>query len=353
MSIGNLKDSGNLGNNFPWQLKMLQGLQGIYDEVKKPLTCLEDSVALCAPIGGLNVNLHDGLGAPITSTVNGTDRGIDVNIINALPLEINLDAANDQVGIYGYTNIADPTSFTGIKVNASGQLDIRPLTCVDKLSLCFNDGVSDVTVSSTNPLPVNAIVTVPSALDTALFAFDITSGVNEALTTTETSPGTHALDVNLTTRLDCTTDSISICDPVSGGALVVNNPGGPSDGSINTRILDDVGNPITSLASGSRRGLDVNILTPTIAVSIGSLVETGVIGDLSSFGPSITSISFQNIGTTAATISVDGGANFFPLAPGTSINLDPRIPMGYYDGTSFFWDATALGASLLIIYNYI
>lgn len=31
MSIGNLKDSGNQGNNFPWQLKMLQGLQALVD----------------------------------------------------------------------------------------------------------------------------------------------------------------------------------------------------------------------------------------------------------------------------------------------------------------------------------
>ena len=31
MSVGNLKDSGNQGNNFPWQLKMLQGLQAIVD----------------------------------------------------------------------------------------------------------------------------------------------------------------------------------------------------------------------------------------------------------------------------------------------------------------------------------
>lgn len=29
MSIGNLKDYGNKGNNFPWQLKMLEGLQAI------------------------------------------------------------------------------------------------------------------------------------------------------------------------------------------------------------------------------------------------------------------------------------------------------------------------------------
>lgn len=31
MSIGNLKDSGNQGNNFPWQYKMLLGLQSISD----------------------------------------------------------------------------------------------------------------------------------------------------------------------------------------------------------------------------------------------------------------------------------------------------------------------------------
>lgn len=31
MSIGNLKTEGNKGNNFPWQYKMLLGLQGIID----------------------------------------------------------------------------------------------------------------------------------------------------------------------------------------------------------------------------------------------------------------------------------------------------------------------------------
>jgi len=30
-SIGDLKNSGLQGNNFPWQLKMLKGLQGIID----------------------------------------------------------------------------------------------------------------------------------------------------------------------------------------------------------------------------------------------------------------------------------------------------------------------------------
>jgi hypothetical protein len=37
MSIGNLKDSGNQGNNFPWQLKMLQGLSALNDSINANL----------------------------------------------------------------------------------------------------------------------------------------------------------------------------------------------------------------------------------------------------------------------------------------------------------------------------
>lgn len=33
MSVGNLQDYGNKGNNFPWQLKMLQGLTGIINSL--------------------------------------------------------------------------------------------------------------------------------------------------------------------------------------------------------------------------------------------------------------------------------------------------------------------------------
>jgi hypothetical protein len=128
-SIGDLRNSGLQGNNFPWQLKMLQGLQAIYDEVKLPLTCVEDSVTICGPVNGLNVNLHDGSGTPITSTPDLLgNTGIDVNIIGGVTLEVNLDPDNDSVGIYGYTNPADPTSFTGIKVDANGELQVDVLT---------------------------------------------------------------------------------------------------------------------------------------------------------------------------------------------------------------------------------
>jgi hypothetical protein len=39
MSIGNTKEYGNKGNNFPWQLQMLKGLQGILDALTVGTCC--------------------------------------------------------------------------------------------------------------------------------------------------------------------------------------------------------------------------------------------------------------------------------------------------------------------------
>lgn len=53
MSIGNLKDYGNKGNNFPWQLKMLKGLQSIYTTLVNIYNVI---------ISSLNVNIIGPLG---------------------------------------------------------------------------------------------------------------------------------------------------------------------------------------------------------------------------------------------------------------------------------------------------
>jgi len=39
MSVGNLKTDGQKGNNFPWQLQMLKGLQGIIDTLTVGVCC--------------------------------------------------------------------------------------------------------------------------------------------------------------------------------------------------------------------------------------------------------------------------------------------------------------------------
>ena len=119
MSIANLKDTGNQGNNMPWQWQMLKGLQAIYDEVKQPLTCVDDSVSICTN------------GTPLTSTTIGADTGLDVNIIGGVTLEVNLDAANDQVGVYGYVNGASGSPVP-LNTNASGQAVVAGGTGVQR-----------------------------------------------------------------------------------------------------------------------------------------------------------------------------------------------------------------------------
>ncbi len=39
MSVGNLKTDGQKGNNFPWHLKMLKGIQGIIDALTAGVCC--------------------------------------------------------------------------------------------------------------------------------------------------------------------------------------------------------------------------------------------------------------------------------------------------------------------------
>jgi hypothetical protein len=71
MSIGNLKDTGNQGNNLPFQWKVLQGLQAILDEVAQPLKCEEDAVTIC------NANID-----ALTFTNIAGDDALNVNIAN-------------------------------------------------------------------------------------------------------------------------------------------------------------------------------------------------------------------------------------------------------------------------------
>lgn len=75
--------------------------------------------------GQVNTNVHDGSGNGITSTVIGGDTALDVNIAGGVTLEVNLDAANDQVGIYGYTNVSDPTTYKAVKVDSSGAVAVQ------------------------------------------------------------------------------------------------------------------------------------------------------------------------------------------------------------------------------------
>jgi hypothetical protein len=84
MSVGDLKDYGNKGNNFPWQLKMLKGLQNIYTTLVNIYNVI---------ISTINVNITGPLGprscADSVSTTLCTDQANviitpGINTVNGL-----------------------------------------------------------------------------------------------------------------------------------------------------------------------------------------------------------------------------------------------------------------------------
>ena len=123
MSIGNLKDTGNQGNNLPWQWKVLQGLQAILDETALPLTC-DDEVTVCGTTftgGSLNTNVTNGAGA---AAVNIQDGGNSITVdTTQLPAtlgekastgSVSVTLSNDELGIARTTGIIRPTGATAI-----------------------------------------------------------------------------------------------------------------------------------------------------------------------------------------------------------------------------------------------
>jgi hypothetical protein len=70
MSIGDLRDSGNQSNNFPFQLKVLQGLQAVIDN-----NCCEPILSLLTDIDGKLRSAEKTPGVISTNTVGATTQG--------------------------------------------------------------------------------------------------------------------------------------------------------------------------------------------------------------------------------------------------------------------------------------
>lgn len=105
MSIGNLKDTGNQGNNLPYQWKVLQGLQQLLTQVSQPLNCAEDSVKICGTTDGSDTS-------PIYVGKQKCDNALAVTLCdNQAQLEIT-------PGLLSSTTLVDPTgNLTGYSGN--------------------------------------------------------------------------------------------------------------------------------------------------------------------------------------------------------------------------------------------
>jgi hypothetical protein len=92
MSIGNLKDSGNQGNNFPWQLKVLQGLQCICDEVKE-----------------INIDTDD-LEQLLADLIAELEAGIDVTVVNGAGVAaVNIQDGGNSITVDGTVSLSSGT----------------------------------------------------------------------------------------------------------------------------------------------------------------------------------------------------------------------------------------------------
>ena len=151
MSIGNLKDSGNQGNNLPYQWKVLQGLQAILDEVSLPLTCVEDSIKICDANGdildinangSINTVIQNAAGTSVTTTTVGADVGLDT-VILTMPATFAEDSAhtsgNTGAFVLGVRNDSN-TAMT----SANG--DYSPIAVNDKGAVAIQDGGNSITV---------------------------------------------------------------------------------------------------------------------------------------------------------------------------------------------------------------
>ena len=122
MSVGDLKDYGNKGNNFPWQLKMLQGLQQMIDG---NATCCQDTMSMLKDISKIispqtrkinvkSVSDADTVGVDAYS-LSIANVGASAGLVNGAPLPagitLNFDAGALNNRLSGVTYDATGTTF--------------------------------------------------------------------------------------------------------------------------------------------------------------------------------------------------------------------------------------------------
>ena len=85
MSVGDLKTDGLKGNNFPWQLKMLQGLQGIINAIIAiPPTPALSKVPVIERISGTTLSINVAIQSISIACPATSSTGIDVTTNNGL-----------------------------------------------------------------------------------------------------------------------------------------------------------------------------------------------------------------------------------------------------------------------------
>jgi hypothetical protein len=91
MSVGDLKTDGLKGNNFPWQLRMLKGLQGIINAIIAiPTTSGLSKVPVIERISGVTLGI----------TVQIQSISIACPVTSGAPISVSTDNGINFTGVY-------------------------------------------------------------------------------------------------------------------------------------------------------------------------------------------------------------------------------------------------------------
>ena len=211
-SIGNLKNSGLQGNNFPWQLKMLLGQQCACDALQDIAASTDTLEPLLAQI--------------LAAIQNGTDYEAALVVDDAGVTWLEIRIWNPATGTF------DPPIYFAAGSNVPGS-PVLPITYINP-----NSYLAQIVSYTSN------LVSIEAGTPDALGQTTMSASMPVTIASDQTALPVTAVDLDIR-NLDCATDTVSVC----------------SDGSpVGT------GNPLpVSLATGS--GI---FLTPVITLASGS-----------------------------------------------------------------------------------
>jgi hypothetical protein len=125
MSIGNLKDTGNQGNNLPFQWKVLQGLQSIINSVLNvnivgPLGQQVNNDSVSVTLSSEQAQRKISVGVDRYTNANGDASGVDVLSISFA----SVGTADARISFDGGTNYTLLKPGETLNLDAGGVMNI-------------------------------------------------------------------------------------------------------------------------------------------------------------------------------------------------------------------------------------
>jgi len=265
--------------------------------------------------------------ATITNTTVGADTGLDVNVIGGINVEVDLDAADDSVLVYGF----DGTSNQKIKTDSSGNLQVDIVA--DAAGLATESTLSNLDTTATSILADTA------AIDTS------TASIDTKLTTTNAK----------LTDIETNTDSLTV---VGGGTEATALRVTLANDSTGVLTVDDGGGSLTvdgTVAATQSGTWNINDISGTISLPTGAATES-TLNSILTKATDIETNTDALATVTKTTISADTGLDvnvINTVNTNTTITRQANISNSQTQGTGNISVSIAPGVLFKVIAVYL